>query len=57
MNAENHDLQNRVAHSEKDIQLLKKHLERLSGFSASAPSAKGYGEWKRPANWQYGFSF
>lgn len=59
MNAEIHDLQNRVPQSEKEIQLLKKHLEGLSQPStfASSSSAPSAGEWKRPANWQYGFGF
>ena len=59
MNAENHNLQNRVAQSEKEIQVLKKHLEGLSqpSTSASSSSAPSAGGWKRPANWQYGFGF
>ena len=57
INAENHDLQNRVARSEKQIEVLKKHLESLSQPSTSASSAPSGGGWKRPANWQYGFGF
>ena len=60
MNAENHDLQNRVAQSEKQIEVLKKQLEGLSQPSTSVPStssAPSAGGWKRPANWQYGFGF
>lgn len=43
MNAENHNLQNRVAQSEKEIQVLKKHLEGLSQPSTSASSAPSAG--------------
>jgi len=58
MNAENHDCKNRVAQSEKQIEVLKKQLEGLSQPSTSVPStssAPSAGEWKRPANSQFSF--
>lgn len=56
MNAENHDLQNRVANSEKQIEKLKRLMEELFKRQASSSSAST-GEWKKPTNWQYGFGF